>query len=73
MAFDSLLLDGMVIFTEVVNSGSFTQAASNSAQAEPQGTLRISCPTSFTMARLQHIFPDFITQHPIDFTCAEIS
>jgi DNA-binding transcriptional LysR family regulator len=123
MAFDSLLLDGMVIFTEVVNSGSFTQAASNSghstsyiskeinklearlgvrlmqrttrslkltaegevyfqhcqqiiddaeqaqsivsgAQAEPQGTLRISCPTSFTMARLQHIFSDFITQHP---------
>ncbi|MFT4764215.1 MAG: DNA-binding transcriptional LysR family regulator [Oleispira sp.] len=123
MAFDSLLLDGMVIFTEVVNSGSFTQAAANSghstsyiskeinklearlgvrlmqrttrslkltpegemyfqhcqqiiadaeqaqsivsgAQVEPQGTLRISCPTSFAMARLQQVFSDFITQHP---------
>lgn len=123
MAFDSQLLDGMVIFVEVVNSGSFTQAALTSghstsyiskeinklesrlgvrlmqrttrslrltpegevyfqqcqqiiddaeqaqnivsgAQAEPQGTLKISCPTSFAMARLQHVFSEFITQYP---------
>jgi DNA-binding transcriptional LysR family regulator len=123
MAFDSQLLDGMVIFVEVVNSGSFTHAALVSghstsyiskeinklesrlgvrlmqrttrslrltpegemyfqhcqqiiddaeqaqsilsgAQAEPQGTLRISCPTSFAMARLQPVFSDFMTLHP---------
>jgi DNA-binding transcriptional LysR family regulator len=123
MAFDTQLLDGMVIFVEVVNSGSFTKAALSSGhstsyiskeinklesrlgvrlmqrttrslsltpegevyfqqcqqiiddaeqaqnilsggQAEPQGTLRISCPTSFAMARLQGVFSDFMTQHP---------
>lgn len=123
MAFDSQLLDGMVIFNEVVNSGSFTKAADISGhstsyiskeinklearlgvrlmqrttrslsltpegevyyqqcqqiiedaqqaqnllsggQAEPQGTLKISCPTSFAMARLQGVFSDFINQYP---------
>lgn len=33
MAFNSQLLDGMVIFSEVVNSGSFTQAANNSGHS----------------------------------------
>ena len=123
MAFDTQLLDGMVIFVEVVNSGSFTQAALNSshstsyiskeinklesrlgvrlmqrttrslsltpegevyfqqcqqiiddaeqaqnilsgAQAQPKGTLRISCPTSFAMAKMQTIFSDFINLYP---------
>ncbi len=123
MAFDSQLLDGMVIFNEVVNSSSFTKAADISGhstsyiskeinklearlgvrlmqrttrslsltpegevyyqqcqqiiedaqqaqnllsggQAEPQGTLKISCPTSFAMARLQGVFSDFIRQYP---------
>jgi DNA-binding transcriptional LysR family regulator len=123
MAFDTQLLDGMVIFVEVINVGSFTQAAINSGhstsyiskeinklearlgvrllqrttrslsltpegqayfqqcqqiiddaqqaqnmlngtQAEPKGTLKISCPTSFSMAKLQQIFSDFITQFP---------
>ncbi len=123
MAFDSQLLDGMVIFVEVVNGGSFTQAALTSGhstsyiskeinklesrlgvrlmhrttrslrltpegevyfqqcqqiiddaeqahnilsggQAQPKGTLRISCPTSFAMARMQTIFSDFINLYP---------
>ncbi len=123
MAFDSQLLDGMVIFVEVVNSGSFTQAALTSGhstsyiskeinklesrlgvrlmqrttrslsltpegevyfkqcqqiiddaeqahailsggQAQPKGTLRISCPTSFAMAQLQQVFSDFINLYP---------
>lgn len=123
MAFDSQLLDGMVIFVEVVNSGSFTQAALISghstsyiskeinklesrlgvrlmqrttrslsltpegevyfqqcqqiiddaqqahnilsgAQAQPKGTLRISCPTSFAMAKMQTLFSDFINLYP---------
>ncbi len=33
MAFNAALFDGMVIFTEVVNSGSFTQAALNSSHS----------------------------------------
>lgn len=33
MAFNSALFDGMVIFVEVVNSGSFTQAAHNSGHS----------------------------------------
>ena len=33
MAFDSQLLDGMVIFVEVINSGSFTQAALTSGHS----------------------------------------
>lgn len=123
MAFDSQLLDGMVIFVEVINSGSFTQAALTSGhstsyiskeinklesrlgvrlmqrttrslsltpegevyfqqcqqiiddaeqahnllsggQAQPKGTLRISCPTSFGMSRMQSIFSDFINLYP---------
>lgn len=123
MAFDSQLLDGMVIFVEVINSGSFTQAALTSghstsyiskeinklesrlgvrlmqrttrslsltpegevyfqqcqqiiddaeqahsilsgAQAQPKGTLRISCPTSFGKTRMQAIFSDFINRYP---------
>lgn len=123
MAFDSQLLDGMVIFVEVVNSGSFTQAALSSGhstsyiskeinklesrlgvrlmqrttrslsltpegelyfqqcqqiiddaeqahnilsggQAQPKGTLRISCPTSFGMTRMQSVFSDFISLYP---------
>lgn len=123
MAFDTQLLDGMVIFAEVVKSGSFTQAAINSghstsyiskeinklesrlgvrlmqrttrslsltpegdtylqhcqqiiddaeqaqnilsgAQDEPQGSLKISCPTHFALAQLQQVFSDFISQHP---------
>jgi len=123
MAFDSQLLDGMVIFVEVVNSGSFTQAALTSGhstsyiskeisklearvgvrlmqrttrslsltpegevyfqqcqqiiddaqqaqniisggQAQPKGTLRISCPTSFAMAKMQTLFSDFINLYP---------
>ena len=123
MAFDSQLLDGMVIFVEVVNSGSFTQAALSSGhstsyiskeinklesrlgvrlmqrttrslsltpegevyfqqcqqiiddaeqaqnilsggQAQPKGTLRISCPTSFGMTRMRTIFSEFIDRYP---------
>lgn len=123
MAFDSQLLDGIVIFSDVVATGSFTKAAEMSGhstsyiskeinklearlgvrlmqrttrslsltpegevyyqqcqqiiedaeqaqnlvsggQAEPQGTLNISCPTSFAMARLQGVFSDFIRQYP---------
>ena len=123
MAFDSQLLDGVVIFVEVVNGGSFTQAALTSGhstsyiskeinklearlgvrlmhrttrslsltpegevyfqqcqqiiddaeqahsilsggQANPQGTLRISCPSSFAMAQMQQLFSDFITLYP---------
>ena len=123
MAFDSQLLDGMVIFVEVINSGSFTQAALTSGhstsyiskeinklesrlgvrlmqrttrslrltpegevyfqqcqqiiddaeqahnilsggQAQPKGTLRISCPTSFAMAKMQTLFSDFINLYP---------
>ena len=33
MAFDTQLLDGMVIFVEVINCGSFTQAAINSGHS----------------------------------------
>ena len=123
MAFDSQLLAGMVIFVEVVNGGSFTQAALTSGhstsyirkesnklearlgvrlmqrttrslsltpegevyfqqcqqiiddaqqaqnivsggQAQPKGTLRISCPTSFAMAKMQTLFSDFINLYP---------
>lgn len=123
MSFDSQLLDGMVIFVEVINSGSFTQAALTSGhstsyiskeinklesrlgvrlmqrttrslsltpegevyfqqcqqiiddaeqahnilsggQAQPKGTLRISCPTSFGLTRMQVIFSDYINLYP---------
>ncbi len=123
MAFDSQLLDGMVVFVEVINGGSFTQAALTSGhstsyiskeinklearlgvrlmqrttrslsltpegevyfqqcqqiiddaeqaqnrlsggQAQPKGTLRISCPTNFGITRMRTIFSEFIKLYP---------
>jgi len=124
MAFKGHLLDGMMIFSEVVSSGSFTKAAEVSGhstsyiskeiskleerlgvrlmnrttrslnltpegrlyyeqcaqiiseaeqiesalagqQIEPKGRLRISCPTSLGISRLQPIFANFLCQNPL--------
>lgn len=123
VAYNGQLLNGMVIFSEVVKSGSFTQAAEVSGhstsyiskeinkleerlgvrlmnrttrslnltpegrlyyeqcaqiiseaeqienalaghQVEPQGLLRISCPTSLGISRLQPLFADFMVRYP---------
>ncbi|MGY3571024.1 LysR family transcriptional regulator [Vibrio sp. SCSIO 43135] len=123
MEFNGKLLDGMVIFSQVIKSGSFTKAAEISGhstsyiskevnklearlgvrllnrttrsikltpegelyyqqcqqiidhataaqtllsghQAEPQGTLRISCPVSFGLAKIRPILAKFIEQYP---------
>jgi len=123
MGYTSDLLDGMVIFAEVINAGSFTKAADNTGhstsyiskeinrleerlgvrlmnrttrtqhltaegelfyqqcqqiiaeatevqnalmghQLKPTGTLRISCPPSLAVARMQHIFAGFLSEYP---------
>ena len=123
MTYKAQLLDGMVIFSEVVNCGSFTQAAQTSGhstsfisktinklearlgvrllhrttrslsltpegqvyfeqcqqiindaeqaetilsgrQLEPQGTLRISCPTVFGLSRMRPVFAGFMEKYP---------
>jgi len=123
MTYKAQLLDGMVIFAEVVNGGSFTQAAQTSGhstsfisktinklearlgvrllhrttrslsltpegqvyfeqcqqiisdaeqaetilsgrQIEPQGMLRISCPTVFGLSRMQAVFAGFMDKYP---------
>ncbi len=45
MTYNAQLLDGMVIFVEVVNSGSFTQAAQNSGHSIHY--LQARCGSSF--------------------------
>jgi len=123
MAFNGKLLDGMVIFNEVINAGSFTKAADTSGhstsyiskeinkleerlgirlmnrttrsisltpegklyyeqcqqiindaeqaeyalsgrQMEPQGQLKISCPSSFGLSRLRPIMAKFMAKYP---------
>ncbi len=123
MSYTPNLLDGIVIFNEVVNAGSFTQAADNTGhstsyiskeisrleerlgvrllnrttrslhltpegelyhqqcqqiiadaseaqnalmglQLQPTGTLRISCPTSFAVARMQELLSGFLQLYP---------
>lgn len=123
MALNSSLLDGLVIFVEVINAGSFTKAADNighstshiskevnkleerlgirlmnrttrsisltpegelyfqqcqqiihdaeqaedsvnQRQAEPKGTLKISCPVSFGFSHLRPIFSKFLMNFP---------
>ncbi len=123
MALSSGLLDGLVIFVEVINAGSFTKAAENighstsyiskevnklearlgirlmnrttrsisltpegelyfqqcqqiindaeqaeasvnQQQAEPKGTLKVSCPVSFGFSHLRPIFSKFLVNFP---------
>ena len=123
MAMNTQLFNGMIIFVEVIHSGSFTQAALNTGhstsyvskeinklesrlgirlihrttrslrltpegelyfkqcqqiisdaseleqalsgeQLEPQGSLKISCPISFGLARLQPLFAEFMHHYP---------
>jgi DNA-binding transcriptional LysR family regulator len=124
MNYNANLLDGMVIFAEVVNAGSFTNAADNTGhstsyiskeiarleerlgvrllnrttrslhltaegelyyqqcqqiiadandtqnalmgqQLQPTGILRVSCPASFAIAKMQTTFADFLEQYPL--------
>lgn len=123
MSYNGQLLDGIIIFTEAVNAGSFTLAAENTGhstsyiskeisklearlgvrlmnrttrsqsltaegelyfqqcqqiiaeatnaqnalmgqQLEPTGTLRISCPASFSEAQMQPVFSGFLSRYP---------
>lgn len=123
MNYNPQLLDGVLVFVEVVNAGSFTAAAAQTGhstsyiskeisklearlavrllnrttrsqnltpegelyfqqcqqlvadaqqaqnllsgqQQQPSGQLRVSCPASFGVVRMQDIFADFLLQHP---------
>lgn len=123
MTVNSKLLDGIVIFVEVINAGSFTKTADNTGhstsyiskeiskledrlgtrlinrttrsisltpegelffqqcqqivedaqsaelsinqkQQDPKGTLKISCPTSFSLPHLNAVFTTFLTAYP---------
>ncbi|WDE05866.1 LysR family transcriptional regulator [Thalassomonas viridans] len=123
MAFNAKLLDGLVIFVEVINAGSFTRAAENTGhstsyiskeinklesrlgvrlmnrttrsisltpegkvyhqqcqqiiddaeqaqaqinqrQAEPKGTLKVSCPVSFGLSHVRPVLAKFLAANP---------
>jgi DNA-binding transcriptional LysR family regulator len=63
----SLTPEGEVYFQQcqqIIDDAEQAHNILSGGQAQPKGTLRISCPTSFAMAQLRKIFSDFINLYP---------
>jgi DNA-binding transcriptional LysR family regulator len=63
----SLTTEGQLYFQQclqIVDSAKQAQAALLGQQQEPTGTLKLSCPVSLGLSRLQSVLAEFMTAHP---------